>query len=244
MPIRGQSSVPFDTAPLISAVNELSLRLGLLASTSASSTPSSQSFTASFFANLFARITAWLGSAENGIKQFFADVGNFGRVNTTELCMKDANGETCLTRSQVDAALSAAAARAAPGGTNDAPDGSSAPEAISTDATSTLNGNNPIVWQLNTPWQDNLGALFTRDGASETIYSTSTVDTTLAGTTTIDYWALVPSSQEVLHATRDVVVEGAANDNVTTTPKAANDNSPITPMAATGTDVTSTAMNQ
>ena len=29
-----------------------------------------------------------------------------------------------------------------------------------TTTTLTLNGNNPAEWQLNTPWYDNLGALF------------------------------------------------------------------------------------
>jgi hypothetical protein len=40
--------------------------------------------------------------------------------------------------------------------------------------TLTLNGNNPAEWQLNTPWNDNLGALFSHDGQSERIYSTTT----------------------------------------------------------------------
>ena len=80
-------------------------------------------------------------------------------------------------------------------------------------ATLTLNGNNPAQWEANMPWQDNLGALFSHNGISETIYSTSTVDTTVSGTTTLDYWAVVPSSQQVLHATRAVVIVRAANDN-------------------------------
>jgi hypothetical protein len=33
-----------------------------------------------------------------------------------------------------------------------------------TTTTLTLNGNNPAEWQLNTPWNDNLGALFSHDG--------------------------------------------------------------------------------
>jgi hypothetical protein len=33
-----------------------------------------------------------------------------------------------------------------------------------------VNGNNPAGWQQGTPWQDNLGALFTHNGQSETIY--------------------------------------------------------------------------
>jgi hypothetical protein len=65
-----------------------------------------------------------------------------------------------------------------------------------------LNGNNPAQWQLNTPWNDNLGALFTHDGQSVTIYSTSTVDATASGTSSIDYSAAIPSSQQWLHSTR------------------------------------------
>jgi hypothetical protein len=81
-----------------------------------------------------------------------------------------------------------------------------------TGATLMVNGNNPSVWTLGTPWNDNLGASFVHGGTTETIYSTSTVDTTVAGTTTIDYWATyyqdpaVPSSVVIVHATRDVVV--------------------------------------
>jgi hypothetical protein len=56
-----------------------------------------------------------------------------------------------------------------------------------------VNGNNPAQWQLNQPWQDNLGALFTSGGQNETIYSTSTIDVSQSGTTTISYRALASS---------------------------------------------------
>jgi hypothetical protein len=45
----------------------------------------------------------------NGITDFFARRGIF-----EELCVKDADGQTCLTRAQVDAVLSASAAAGAP----------------------------------------------------------------------------------------------------------------------------------
>jgi hypothetical protein len=99
----------------------------------------------------------------------------------------------------------AAGASTAKGGSSGAPaaspasgDGASTPstaaETVQNDgnsATLTLNGNNPATWPLGASLNDNLGALFTHDGISETIYSTSTVDTTIASTTTIDYWAVV-----------------------------------------------------
>jgi hypothetical protein len=55
----------------------------------------------------------------------------------------------------------------------------------------------------------------------------------VVGTTTLDYWAVVPSTQHVLHATRTVVVTSpfappAANDNP---PPAANDNPAVTSTA-------------
>jgi hypothetical protein len=101
-----------------------------------------------------------------------------------------------------------------------------------------LNGNNPATI-LNATFSD-LGALFTHDGIAETVMSTSTIDTSMAGTSTLDYWAVVPATQQVLHATREVVIQSPANDNppattnALTTPQAANDNPP--PLAPTGTD--------
>jgi hypothetical protein len=129
--------------------------------------------------------------------------------------------------------------------TTGAPSGSSArgvagadTASSTTSATLVVNGNNPAQWPRNQIWNDNLGALFTHDGESETIYSTTTVDTTVSGTTTLDYWALIPSSQQALHTTRVVVVNAPANDNqATSTPVVATS----TPLSAMGTDATSTA---
>ena len=103
---------------------------------------------------------------------------------------------------------SAAAGATAHGGSVGAPGGS--PASGDADSTLTLNGNNPVTWQMGTAWQDNLGALFTHDGIAETIYSTSTVDVAQSGTTTIDYWAQAPGAQW-LHTTRDIVIASPAN---------------------------------
>ena len=123
------------------------------------------------------------------------------------------------------------------------PDAGSA--SSTTSATLVVNGNNPAQWDLNKPWQDNLGALFTHGGQSETIYSTTTVDVSAAGTATLDYWAAVPLTQQWLHANRAVVVEGASNENApaaTSTPPAANDNPP--PLAPTGNSTVATSTAQ
>ena len=58
-----------------------------------------------FFTSLFTRITAWFAHTANGIGGSFARRGIF-----EEVCVKDANGQTCLTRSQLDAMLAGSAA--------------------------------------------------------------------------------------------------------------------------------------
>ncbi len=94
------------------------------------------------------------------------------------------------------------------------------PATAAPSATLIINGNNPATWQQDAPWHDNLGALFTHDGGSETIYSTSTVDTTEADATTIDYWAVVRATQQWLHASRTIIVSAAANVSDASTPDA------------------------
>ncbi len=45
-------------------------------------------------------LLAWFGDVDNGITNFFSKT-----VTTDQLCVKDDNGETCLTRSQIDQVL-------------------------------------------------------------------------------------------------------------------------------------------
>jgi endosialidase-like protein len=148
-----------------------------------------------------ATLVSWLGSTENGIGDFFAGAGHF----SNELCV----GSTCVTPAQFQAMVAAAgtqslAGSGAAGGPFAPAAGTNTNTATTTTATLTVNGNNPAQWPLNEIWNDNLGALFTHGGQSETIYSTTTVDTTQTGTTTLDYWAEVPTTEHWLHTTRDV----------------------------------------
>jgi hypothetical protein len=119
------------------------------------------------------------------------------------------------------------------------------PRAVGTDRQRTNVDCRVAAGSLSTSGRASFNALFTHAGQSETLYSTSTVDVSVSGTSTIDYWAEVPSTQHWLHTTRQVVIPAPANDNsppaATSTPPAANDNSPITPLSATGTDATTTA---
>lgn len=226
-------------APIVKAIQELA------------------TVTGTFKTNLI----TWLGSAGNGIATIAAQAGHFTtEVTTPKLCMTTSAGTSvCVTGDQMAALLSQAASSAPPGsvtssaasspttqGTNSASStpANQTPAAI---ATLTLNGNDPQTWTFNTPWQDNLGATFVHPSPlgqmTETIYSTSTVDTTVAGTTTIDYWATwysdpsATTSAQTLHTRRSVIIP--ANDNTASSALlAANDNPPATNTNTTASTTT------
>jgi hypothetical protein len=87
-----------------STTASLGLRLdhieSIFTSTTSIATSTPDSFGGYFLSNLFSSITAWLADATNGITDFFAN-----RVRTKEICLSDSNGETCLTRQQLDTLL-------------------------------------------------------------------------------------------------------------------------------------------
>ncbi|TSC74518.1 MAG: polymorphic outer membrane protein, partial [Parcubacteria group bacterium Gr01-1014_44] len=60
----------------------------------------SESFVTAFFNNLYTKMKTWFADATNGIGDFFAN-----RVRTKEFCLSNPEGETCITRSQLDALL-------------------------------------------------------------------------------------------------------------------------------------------
>lgn len=162
----------------------------LASTTATSSAPLAPSgFVTKLLGVLKTSLVAWFADVGNGIGEFFAS-----KVRTNELCV----GSTCVNESQLAALLAQAGSVSPP----------PASSASSSPATLILQGNNPQEWALNTPWSDNLGALFTHSSGSETVYSTSTIDTSVAGTTTIEYWALVPATSEWLTALREVVIVG------------------------------------
>ena len=85
------------TAVLTKAVQELSLRLEAVASTTATSTPDSQSFAEEFFSNIFTRLTNWFAEATNGIKDLFA--------NTFQAKEKICVDDQCLTKEDIRSLL-------------------------------------------------------------------------------------------------------------------------------------------
>jgi hypothetical protein len=90
------------------ALQELNVNVESLA---ASTTPAANSFAERFFNNLL----AWFANAGNGIGTFFAK-----HVYTEELCVTDAEGQTCLTRAELKELMAGAAVHGGNnGGSND-----------------------------------------------------------------------------------------------------------------------------
>ncbi|MFA5937074.1 MAG: tail fiber domain-containing protein [Candidatus Paceibacterota bacterium] len=58
--------------------------------------------TKTFAGKFFDRLSAWFGNIENGVKDFYTN-----RVRTKEICISDESGETCITKTQLDAILNA-----------------------------------------------------------------------------------------------------------------------------------------
>ena len=92
------------TPLLVKSVQDLNLNLESIAGTfTPIPSSASESFVNVFFKNLFAKITTWLADAGNGVGDFFAN-----RVRTKNLCISNDNGETCVTRNQLDSLLAGA----------------------------------------------------------------------------------------------------------------------------------------
>jgi hypothetical protein len=175
-------------------------------------------------------LIAWLGNAENGVVDLFAQNGHF----SNELCV----GSTCVTPAQFQAMVAAATLSQPSGqgigsasGNNDATD---TPPVIQ------LNGSNPAIIQVGDTYND-LGATITGPQADLNLGITTYVngapmnsvqlDTSAAATDTIDY---VVTDQDGLTSTstRTAIVEA---------PSIVPTDDTSTALAATTTEATSTA---
>ncbi|MBU6321563.1 MAG: tail fiber domain-containing protein [Patescibacteria group bacterium] len=103
----------------VAALQGINLDLAAIASSTldiaSTTTPldAAQAFAQGFFGSVFGRMAAWMGSASNGINDFFAkniygDTVYAKAVQTNQLCLSDANGTSCYTRAELDAALHSA----------------------------------------------------------------------------------------------------------------------------------------
>jgi hypothetical protein len=155
-----------------------------------------------------------LTSLENTVASFAQSitsaVGNFGQVNTNDLCV----GSTCVTPAQFQAMVAAANA-SQPSGQESASAPSSNTQATNTPPIIQINGANPAIVQVGATYND-LGATITGPqqdlNLGITTYVNGTemspvqIDTSTAATDTIDY---VGTDQNGLTSTstRTVIIE-------------------------------------
>jgi Chaperone of endosialidase/Domain of unknown function (DUF5011) len=204
-------------------------------------------------------LIAWLGNAQNGIQDLFAN-----RVIANQLCAETSSGTpVCVTGDQLAALLSAQNANASPESVTSATDSNSSPNSTES-ASSTvpnpspgsaatdtppeieINGDNPASIEVGATYND-LGATITGPQADlnlgiETYLNGSPmspieIDTSEPATDTIDY---VATDQSGLTATttRIVIIEAPSitpADAATSTDATTTDDD-----AATTTDATST----
>ena len=194
----------------LSGVQALNLRLEDLAT----STPAvgNEPFVSAFFSNLFARLTQWFADAANGVGDFFAN-----RVRTKELCVSDGAGETCVTRTQLDALLASAAGASGGGGAGAATSGDIGGSSTTSTTTSTttpdteapvitLNGNNPATVNVGDIYTDlgasvtdnvnnNLGYTISLNGATSTDPSSLFLDTGISSTNTLTFFRHRPGGE-------------------------------------------------
>ena len=184
-----------------------------------------------FKSNLVAFLTTWLADATNGIHQFFADIGNFTTVNTSnivtdQLCIGSGPSATCINQSQLAALLSAAPAATlanpSPSSPPSSPSSGTNLQGSTTAPVIQVNGNNPATIIVGSTYADlgativspaadtNLGMTVLVDSATSTD-GIATISTTFPGTHTITYTVTNPAGLTGL-ATRTVIVSLPAND--------------------------------
>ena len=213
-------------------------------SSAAISTPAG-TFASGLLRSIFAQIARWLANAANGIESIFAKVGNFGKVNTDELCV----GGTCVSPLQFQAMVAAAGqshAAADTSGSEEPPAMSSSPaDATNTPPVIRINGNNPAHINIGDTYQD-LGAtakdseghdLGVRTLLNGALVSDIVFDTSTTTTHTIDYVA-TDTWGDTATATRSVIIEPPAPPVTDSDPPPAvvPDAPPLTPEEPTAED--------
>jgi hypothetical protein len=166
----------------------------------------SESFATAFFTSVENKIGTWLADAANGIGDFFAN-----RVHTKELCVKDSSGETCITKTQLDAMLAGNSGNVVnnTGGNGGSGGGQSGGGGSSQDTTAPvimLTGDATINLNIGDSYSE-LGGTVTDDvDSSVAVIVSGSVDTETAGTYTIHYNASDTAGNHATEVTRTVNV--------------------------------------
>jgi hypothetical protein len=177
-------------------------------------------------------LIAWLGNAENGIVDLFAENGHF----SNELCV----GSTCVTPAQFQA-MAAAADQTTPSEEQSAGGTPAASEATDTPPQIQINGGNPAIIQVGATYND-LGATITGPqqdlnlGIETFVNGVATspiqIDTSQAATDTIDY-VVTDQGGLTSTSTRTVIIEPTQSPSMAPSDDASSSD-------ATTSDATST----
>jgi hypothetical protein len=187
------------------------------------------------YTGLIAPLVAAVQALQNEIASIENTIAGFAQtISTHQLCLTDASGTSCYTRSQLNAALTAASASQPSAPAHDSTsDSTSSPQA----PVIQINGQNPATIQVGATYND-LGATITAPQADLNLgiktfvnglfVSNIQLDTSAAATDTIDY---VVTDQNGLSSTstRTVIVEAANDNQASSSP--ANDNAGSTTLA-------------
>ena len=209
----GIKSIHYDkiTAILANAIQELNTKVESIVTTDAPA----DSFASRFLDSLFERMRAWFASATNGIGDFFAN-----RIRTKELCVSDGNGETCVTKAQLDA-LIASAGSSGPQQSGETGTGGADDDAPDTDApVISVMGNNPATIEVGGTYSDLGATVFDAGSPNIGIHTfvdgvevqSVQIDTSTVGTHTIEYRA-ADAAGNTGSASRTVIVADAEPAN-------------------------------
>ena len=197
---------PTYTAVLTSAIQEMNLNLEGIAGTNVP-IPGSEpdTFVSAFFKNLESVFTGWLADAGNGIGNIFAS----SITVKNQLCINT----TCINESQLQQLLNNLNSNG--GGTASVSQSSPTPSSTADVPVITLIGDSTINL--------NVGDTYTEQGATATenlnavaVVITGSVDTTTAGTYTIDYNATDSAGNKAVEVTRTVIVASAVTPSPST----------------------------
>ena len=220
--------------PIISqAVKEMNLNLeGIAGTTTPLPGSASESFATAFFTNLKTTLSAWLADAGNGITDIFAN-----KATLDQVCLKDTNGTSCYTRTQLDTLLAGAggsivnntgsgttttsttpAATCSDGIQNQDETGIDTGGVCATPDSSTPDTTAPVITLTGEITINlNVGDTYTEQGANATdnvdasvaVIISGSVDTATAGTYTIHYNASDTAGNPATEITRTVNVAAA-----------------------------------
>jgi hypothetical protein len=158
-------------------------------------------------------ITSLASSITGFADSFTTKQLTFNRATGQQLCLTDANGTSCYTRAELDAAIAAVSGLST---TSSSP----ATNTIGTPPVIAINGDNPAIVDVGASYSD-LGATITGPQAdlnlgiktflNGALVSNIVLDTSAAATDTIDY--VVTDSQGLTSTSIRTIIIEAADDN-------------------------------